>query len=246
MKGCSKLYINGCSFTKGHELTYTQTWPYLIAQQLELDLYNSSANANSMDTIITTSILQLSKFNPAETVVIIGLTWATRVGIMINNIMANVTLGDVEYDHSNWNHRIFGDRCSFPFELENVQQVRKEFEDSVLENNVDFYEPVLKASSALLRTQITYDTNYQRTLNVKFLLNLINLQNFLKVNKFKYLFIDFQNLDEEYKHKDELVLLNQIDREKVVYIDGNSYIKEHSHPTADACEYITKQIISRL
>ena len=60
------LYINGCSFTYGHNLLREETWPKLI------------------------STLPF-KLNPENTIVIIGLTWEPRYMIQFGNKTLDVS-----------------------------------------------------------------------------------------------------------------------------------------------------------
>ena len=37
------LYVNGCSFTAGHDVEEVKTWPYLLAKKLNLKLLSMLA-----------------------------------------------------------------------------------------------------------------------------------------------------------------------------------------------------------
>ena len=44
------LYINGCSFTKGHNLEPKDTWPVKLSNSLNLRLINHSKNAQGLES----------------------------------------------------------------------------------------------------------------------------------------------------------------------------------------------------
>ena len=53
----SNLYINGCSFTKGHHLSDKDTWPVKLSQTLGLELHNHAENGQSMQSIAFSTFL---------------------------------------------------------------------------------------------------------------------------------------------------------------------------------------------
>ena len=85
------LYINGCSFTYGHNLLREETWPKLLSDKLNCNLINESKNGQSFQSITFNSINTLSELNPENTIVIIGLTWETRYMIQFGNEILDVS-----------------------------------------------------------------------------------------------------------------------------------------------------------
>ena len=80
-----KLYINGCSFTYGHNLSKHLTWPELLSKRLNLDLVNQSKNGQSFSGIVWNTIDSLIQESSDETLVVIGFTWSTRYHIRLND-----------------------------------------------------------------------------------------------------------------------------------------------------------------
>ena len=54
------LYINGCSFTAGHNLPTEQTWPVLLSEKLGTKLINQAINGQSFGSIFLNTINHLS------------------------------------------------------------------------------------------------------------------------------------------------------------------------------------------
>ena len=55
------LYINGCSFTKGHTLKPIDTWPVKLSNHLNLRLINHSKNAQGLESIVYNTVAHLSE-----------------------------------------------------------------------------------------------------------------------------------------------------------------------------------------
>ena len=60
----NSLYVNGCSFTAGHELLDIETWPVQLANKLNVDFTSQAANGQSFDSIFLNTINHLSKYKP--------------------------------------------------------------------------------------------------------------------------------------------------------------------------------------
>ena len=87
------LYVNGCSFTYGHNLPKEQTWPELLSKKLNLDLINQSKNGQSFSGIVWNTIDSLIQESSDETLVVIGFTWSTRYHIRLNDENFDITPG---------------------------------------------------------------------------------------------------------------------------------------------------------
>ena len=64
------LYVNGCSFTAGHVLKEEESWTYLLAKKLNLNLIKHARNGQSFDSIFLNTISHLSELDPKDTLVV--------------------------------------------------------------------------------------------------------------------------------------------------------------------------------
>ena len=107
MKNYKNLYINGCSFTAGHELDDKYIWPNLLSKELNCNLINQAKNGQSFESIVYNSVNHLCNLKPSETLVIIGITWPERYLVTAENFNFNVTPADLGKKKTEW-----GDKTS--------------------------------------------------------------------------------------------------------------------------------------
>ena len=222
------LYINGCSYTAGHELKDGTTWPELLSKKMNLNLINQSVNGNSMSSIMYNSVNHLQKLSSDDTLVVIGLTWEARVMLQFDKFITNITNSDLEGRNSlvklsTWK------RVSSPYtfsqeEIDNIKlQVSTQDYDKVYNSFVDHYETLIK-----------YDNNVEENQILKLETEILLLQSFLKENNYDYRFISWA----PYLHEN-------IKFENVILFDKSwkdEFIDDTSHPTIEGCENISEVI----
>jgi len=245
VNGYKNLYINGCSFTAGDNIPEGLTWPDLLQEKTKLNLRNSAKNGNSMGTITKMSIMELIDFSPKDTLVIIGLTWAERYSISIEDFLVNVTPADLGYDKTDFEDKISTWRRISSYrhieqnDLDTNQQVlnlvRENKSDKVLTGFRKFYELLVAYDSKLKENQLD-----------EFMLNLLSLQMFLESFDFSYKFIDFQSYKKDLNvnkifnllRKDSILTINC---EELKLIDHKT-----NHPSKYGCEQISNIILNNL
>jgi hypothetical protein len=238
MKKYKNLYINGCSFTAGHELPDSETWPFLLKQQLDIDnSINDAKNGNSFDTIMDMTFYSLLKLNPIDTLVIIGLTWSPRIGITYNNLMVNQTPNDFELIQPNnnvklstWRRVSYIPTEMFDGDVVNLKRMNDtNYIDSIMDGG--FNEIMIKHSDYMKR-KLKFDNNSIQNFRIKQLKNIIFLQNFLEHNKFDYRFVNFQH---EFTDKKLHSMYNLINFDNI--INNKDIIRDEktSHPSKQAC-----------
>ena len=222
------LYINGCSYTAGHELKDGTTWPELLSKKMNLNLINQSVNGNSMSSIMYNSVNHLQKLSSDDTLVVIGLTWKSRVMLQFDKFITNINNSDLECRNSlvklsTWR------RASSPYtfnqeEIDNIKlQVSTQDYDKVYNSFVDHYETLIK-----------YDNNVGENQILKLETEILLLQSFLKENNYDYRFISW----EPYLHEN-------IKFENVISFDKSwkdEFVDDTSHPTIEGCENISEVI----
>ena len=264
------LYINGCSFTKGHLLDEDKTWPYLLGEKLNLSLNNKSANSNSMQTISDRTIMDLSNFLSPETIhskdtlVIIGLTWPGRQSVWFDNTILNLNANGIK-NRSNSDlknyimHRIGLDRSySINNKISNYESYIR-----LLTKNMDLpndeYFNTIEAYYNYTQEWIKNDDNWIRNNLIKYYLNLINLQSYFIANNINYLFVRFQPIADTfntYEYPDLKVLMDKIDKSKIVAfrdekndqdrVNIRVITMKNSHPDANSCNIIAEDLKSKI
>ena len=224
MKNFKHLYINGCSFTRGHQLQNNKTWPYLLSKKLNVPLTNESENGNSFESIIYHTLKTLSEMNKIEdTLVVIGLTWPSRFMVRENHNTHNITPGTTRYLE-----RIYRDE-----EVTTAGYM-------IIKKYVEYFE-----------ARVKYDNEIKHNLKFKMIEDLVLLQSFFKVNNINYKFIDFEMIEGEprlpiYKKIDFDNIITFGDEYKVNGKYLPIYVDNTSHPTDVFCEKISERIYEKL
>ena len=95
-KKYKSLYINGCSYTAGNNLDEKYIWPNLVSKKTNLNLINQAKNGNSFQSIVFNSVNHLSSMDAKNTMVLIGITWASRYMVQFGDSVVNITNEDLE------------------------------------------------------------------------------------------------------------------------------------------------------
>ena len=270
MKKYKNLYINGCSFTAGDNIKEEKIWPQLLAKKLKLNLINCSKNANSLQSIVFTSVNHLSDLSKDDTLVVIGLTWPSRYMIQFKNVVVNITSADLDRSGFKPIHKInfstFRRISSAVLTLE--KQTLDKFRDEI---NFDESDIVLGNFIKYYKSLLTYDTYLEKNQNLNYVSNLILLQSFLKQNNFEYKFVNFNsspsklnkprgwlNFDFSSSSGLDFPICKKIDETKIIKFENlftessNGGISsawldaETGHPSEKGCRYISEVIFKRL
>jgi hypothetical protein len=255
------LYVNGCSFTAGHHLSDIDTWPHLLSNELNVDTFiNDAKNGNSLDTIIDIALFNLLKLNPKDTLVVLGLTWTPRIGIVYNNLMVNQTPTDFGPARSIRDDREpkvdFKDKLStykrvsfLPSELYETDIIgeqklnNSDFEKSVLDGG---FNDVLTKHAIYMRSKIEFDVNFEQNLLIKYLKSIILIQNYLENNNFNYYLINFQKINEIWKAPELDILYDNINLNKILNLSDIDKDDFESHPSKDGCIWVVDKIMEKI
>ena len=237
MKKYKNIYINGCSFTAGHNLEEKDTWPELLSKKLNLQKINNAINGQSFDSIFTNTIAHLSNLDSNDTLVVIGNTWPTRYSIPFQTLNVNITPADIwtKKVKSTFSDKLHTSRLVSPYDMNLDWEIRKQYLgdegestslkrgfDKVCMSFVNFYKHLIK-----------YDNNWEQNQKLYAHSKLLALKSFLEVNKFNYRIVDFIvpreksevfDVDELY-NDDNYIYFGKEWRGK--YVDG--------HPTIEGC-----------
>lgn len=242
MKKYKNIYINGCSFTAGHNLEEKKTWPELLSKRLNLQKIDNSINGQSFDSIFTNTIAHLSNLDSNDTLVVIGSTWPTRYSIPFQNLNVNITPTDIwsDYTKTDFEDKIAISRLVSPYDMNLDGKIQnlylddkgestnlKRGLDEVCMSFVNFYQNLIK-----------YDDNWEKNQKLYFHSKLLALKSFLKVNKFNYRIVDFVVP----KEKSEVFDMDKIySDDNFIYFDtewGDKY--NDGHPTEEGCINISE------
>ena len=243
MKKYKNIYVNGCSFTAGHELPEGTTWPELVASEYNIRPIIQAKNGQSFESIVINTISQVTKLDPKNTLVLIGLTWPERYLVQFDNFNFNITPADLGRNKrsfqdklSTW-RRISSPYSTDKFEIDEMHNnLNKQKTNYVLSSYVKFYEKLL-----------LHDKNLYKNQKTKYTTLLILLQSFLKDKGYDFLFIKFQRDAEVYYEVDQN-LLNNIDKSKILdfYMKDNCTTDTTGHPTAECSILIKDSVIKKL
>ena len=193
------LYVNGCSFTAGHVLKEEESWPYLLAKKLNLNLIKHARNGQSFDSIFLNTISHLSELDPKDTLVVIGTTWSTRFSVLYDDLTINLTPGDYQKKKKKHFHDKLGgkDRIGSPYSLEkiNYNDIKEKYYENgnmilPTEEKIKFDE-VLTQANRYYNTLFKYDDNFYKNQHLKLISKVVSLQCFLEHKNFKFRFVDF-------------------------------------------------------
>ena len=241
----NSLYVNGCSFTAGHELLDIETWPVQLANKLNVDFTSQAANGQSFDSIFLNTINHLSKYKPEETLVVIGLTWPTRIGALINGMTVNLTPADLGRNKTDFEDKFNKwRRLKTPYSIES-NALDLEYKD--YEGTPERYYKPLEYLSRYYESLVSLDKNLDRDLSTTYLTHVLALQGYLKSAGFTYRFIDFQNtLDFLLKSFKELAPLGRQLDSLITYHLNEEDELYNGHPTAEDCKTLATKIYASI
>jgi len=248
MESSTNLYINGCSFTAGHELKNEETWPTLLSKKLNSNTVNMAANGQSLDSIILNSVNHLANANPANTKVIIGLTWKERFGLLINGSTINITPADLGINKTHFQEKFSTwRRAKSPLHTNSSKGIDISFKQYEKDRK-RHYLP-LEYFTKYYEALVDLDLNLDLDLSTKHLTSIVMLQSYLKAREFEYRFITW---DESIKTipKSHVVLeplYNLIDQTKVIEYNFNKAASNNTgHPDTQDCIEISNLIYEKL
>lgn len=244
------LYVNGCSFTAGHVLKEEESWPYLLAKKLNLNLIKHARNGQSFDSIFLNTISHLSELDPKDTLVVIGTTWSTRFSVLYDDLTINLTPGDYQKKKKKHFHDKLGgkDRIGSPYSLEkiNYNDIKEKYYengkiDLPTEEKIKFDE-VLTQANRYYNTLFKYDDNFFKNQHLKLISKVVSLQCFLEHKNFKFRFVDFENVlqpsVEGLRKWEEFSIHKLIEDKNFVYL--KRFWK--SHPNSEDCIKISEAV----
>ena len=244
------LYVNGCSFTAGHVLKEEESWPYLLAKKLNLNLIKHARNGQSFDSIFLNTISHLSELDPKDTLVVIGTTWSTRFSVLYDDLTINLTPGDYQKKKKKHFHDKLGgkDRIGSPYSLEkiNYNDIKEKYYENgnmilPTEEKIKFDE-VLTQANRYYNTLFKYDDNFYKNQHLKLISKVVSLQCFLEHKNFKFRFVDFENVlqpsVEGLRKWEEFSIHKLIEDKNFVYL--KRFWK--SHPNSEDCIKISEAV----
>lgn len=186
------IYINGCSFTKGHSLPDHVAWPQLLGKKFNKDVINpsqflnDSKNGNSMDTIVTRTIQQCLSLS-SKTLYVIGLTWPGRYGFHIDDIMFNWSLPECKgppliHGYS----KASSSKSTLLIGNLSKDEMKQVYADRVCELSNGYTD--------FLKKRILLDEKFMINENLVHVRKILELQNFFKVQGVDYIFVNFNNM----------------------------------------------------
>lgn len=221
------LYVNGCSFTAGHDLTIDDTWPFKLGELLKVKVINRAVNGNSMYSICHNTFHHLQELSPEDTTVVIGMTWETRQGFLYDNSTFNITPGDIGDNlEKKWKDKLGKNRICIPWSLDLDRRIKKDFIKNL---NSENFKAVYDSFVSFRRTLVKYDQELIRNTQLEYKYHLTMLETYLKAKGYKYLFVDFQ----KYYYPENFVSFS--------YTENPT-----SHPTAEDCTMYANFIYNKL
>jgi len=226
-KKYKNIYVNGCSYTAGHEIKEGLTWPELLSKKMNLNLINQAVNGNSMSSIMYNSVNHLQKLNSDDTLVVIGLTWESRTMLQFDKFITNITNSDLvgrnsQVKLSTWR------RVSSPYTFD--QNEINLFSENL---NTSKYNKLYNSFVDFYQVLVENDKNLFNNQNLILETQILLLQSFLNQNDFNYRFVNWNKLIDSSKFKN-VISFDKSWKEK--------FIDDTSHPTEEGCENISEDI----
>jgi hypothetical protein len=234
------LYINGCSFTKGHRLPEEHSWPFLLQKELDLsqNYENKSQNANSIGSIVGKTVKD-NVNSEKDTLAVIGLTWPTRYSLHIEKYLFNVGPSRYESDDDG----DFGE-IRRPIYLD---------DDDAYDNPTDFfgfvkektpsYREIFKSFGKFIKTHIKYDDNFvdNQYFYDRLLVHL--LESYFISKNIDYIFIEFEN---SLRLTGKLNIFRPLNTENYLFLklDDDKFVE--AHPSKEQCIIIKDKIIKKI
>lgn len=226
-KKYKNIYVNGCSYTAGHEIQEKLTWPKLLSKKMNLNLINQAVNGNSMSSIMYNSVNHLQKLNSDDTLVVIGLTWESRTMLQFDKFITNITNSDLvgrnsQVKLSTWR------RVSSPYTFD-----KKEISLFSKNLNTSKYNKLYNSFVDFYQVLVENDKNLSNNQNLILETQILLLQSFLNQNDFNYRFVNWNTLIDSSKFKN-VISFDKSWKEK--------FIDNTSHPTEEGCVNISEVI----
>lgn len=233
------LYINGCSFTAGHDLELEDTWTYKLGELFkDRTLINKSVNGNSMFSICHTSFHHLEQLPPEDTIVVVGCTWEGRDAFLFEDTSINITPSDtsIKYEKENFYDKLYKwRRISVSHDLDLNTKIQRDQSDRFnpdkegTSEKLKYFNELCSKYVNFKKDLIKKDTEYLRNIQLEYKYHLTMLETYLKAKGYKYLFVDFQ----KYYYPENFVSFD--------------YTKNPtSHPTAEDCTMYANFIYNKL
>lgn len=247
------IYVNGCSFTAGHLLEDEETWPHKLANLMSVNLTTHAANGGSFDMITDVTTYQLTKFNPEDTLVVLGVTWPERFGIRYGRGVVNISGGDICLDKK---PKVkFLDKLSRIRRIQNagydnynvhevIEEIRPRIEGDP-DNSIEFqgYNNTMIKYREAFEEHLTWDKYFLENRKINTVTKMLLLQEYFKSKGFSYLFVQFP-FDRDIWPESSIV--ESIDMDKIIKIDSNNFCGKDdmpgSHPGADCCTKIAELV----
>lgn len=244
MKNYKNLYINGCSFTAGHELDDKYIWPNLLNKELNYNLINQAKNGQSFESIVYNTVSHLSTLKPSETLVIIGITWPERYLVSAENFNVNITPADLGKKKNDWGDKISTwRRISTPLTTDMLKM-----DDMYFKLNHKNIFKIITSFQKYYETLVKYSSTLEYDQKIKQINLLILLQSFLKIHKFNYRFIGFDNEKILFGTQFDIKPYKKFDKSKYIFFNFRNECKMDgtAHPTKECCIKIKDKIIKNL
>ena len=241
----SNLYINGCSFTKGHHLSDKDTWPVKLSQTLGLELYNHAENGQSMQSIAFNTFMHLRHFDPKDTLVVIGLTWPPRYMVQWKDMTFNMTPTDITALVNQAEAKV--QRCGFPYFYDLEIEDRIEYRLKIVEELP--HDKTISNFLQFQHSQIDSQSSYELRRNevANYIYTVSTLSSFLKEKGFNFEFVLFPATDQLEINEEDFSLAMDYTNTIKMFNHHKYYIQaDESHPSADGCTYIADLIAGKI
>lgn len=237
------LYINGDSFTRGHNLPNEYSWPYLLHQELKsqyknINLINNSANAQSLGSILTKTHWDIQNEQIKDSLFVIGLTWPTRYSVLMEDYL--FTIGTPNYISKIFNSHPLNRRIL----LDSSQKKL-----NVNSEKVDQYIEITKKYCEYINSKIKYDSNFEKNQLLESKMNLNLMESYFILKNIKYIFVEFQNslkLNKSINLGENYYSFQPINSENYVHFCIENKDLDQAHPSKDHCVHIKDQLLKKI
>lgn len=193
-----------------------------------------------MTNITQFTVNHLLKFDPNNTLVIVGLTWPPRIGFTIKNIGVNITPADLESETFDVKHSTYRRLASpYVYNKTNHHPDLSHTHNHFI-NNPESFQRLIEKGRDFYKAQIETDPDVLKHHQNRFFTEVIMLESFLIARGFDYLLVNFD--------KDSEVINNKYiaDYSRILDLSKVDLDNKTSHPNKEGAEWIKDSIINKL
>lgn len=193
-----------------------------------------------MTNISQFTVNHLLRFDPKDTLVVIGLTWPPRIGFTIKDIGVNITPADVKSKDFAAKYSTYR-RLASPYVCnKHTHHPQLRSTSEYFTDNPDIFHSLLEKGRDFYKAQIDVDPDILKHHQSRFNTEVLMLESFLAIRGFDYILVNFDKNSQTINTDYIVNSKRYLDLSKVE-VDSKT-----NHPNQSGAEWIKDSIINKI